>query len=187
MLLSELATPSSAVGSIVTRTGHHPASNGWANTRTRSRGHGMIGAKHANTGTKLGSTKRDHVLTDMSSDHFAMLRVGMSEDVLDEVIAILVTGNIDQRDPRTVMSAFADTIEVPAKKFGTSDLQAFLDNLRCELIHAVLGSVSDDMIDSTASVSRSAMLTDVLDAPVSELAMRNDVNVLQNLLNAGTL
>lgn len=43
------------------------------------------------------------------------------------------------------------------------------------------------MVDGTAAVLRSAVLTDVLDAPVAKLAMGDNVNVGKDLLNAGTL
>lgn len=43
------------------------------------------------------------------------------------------------------------------------------------------------MVDGAAAVSRGAMLADVLNAPVAELAMGDNVNVGEDLLNAGAL
>jgi hypothetical protein len=43
------------------------------------------------------------------------------------------------------------------------------------------------MVNGTATVRRSTVLADVLDTPVAELTMCNDVDVLQNLFNASTL
>jgi hypothetical protein len=43
------------------------------------------------------------------------------------------------------------------------------------------------MVDSATAVSRSAMLADVLDAPVSELAMSNDVDTSKDFFNARAL
>lgn len=43
------------------------------------------------------------------------------------------------------------------------------------------------MIDGTASISRCSMLTDMLDAPVAELTVSDNVNTCKDLINAGTL
>jgi len=57
------------------------------------------------------------------------------------------------------------------QKFCSSDLEAFLDNFRCKLIHAVFHSAVENMLGSPALIRRSAVLADMLDAPISELAM----------------
>lgn len=43
------------------------------------------------------------------------------------------------------------------------------------------------MVDGTAAVGRRAMLADMLDAPVAELAMGDNVDVGKDLFNARTL
>lgn len=43
------------------------------------------------------------------------------------------------------------------------------------------------MINGTAAVRRGTMLTDMLDAPVAKLTMGHNVDVGENLLNAGSL
>ena len=43
------------------------------------------------------------------------------------------------------------------------------------------------MVNGAATVSWSPVLADVLDAPVAELAMSNDVDVLQDFFDAGAL
>jgi hypothetical protein len=43
------------------------------------------------------------------------------------------------------------------------------------------------MVDGAAAISWCTMLTDVLDAPVTKLAMRNDVNASKDLFNAWAL
>lgn len=54
---------------------HAVRADGGANTRTRAGGNGWVGAKHANSGPKFGSTKRNHVFADVASDNLPMLRV----------------------------------------------------------------------------------------------------------------
>ena len=168
----------------------HPRIGG-ANGRSDARAwpslNSRVGAEHAYSRAELGSTKRDHVLADVLRDDLAMLRVGMSQDVLDEVVAILITCNVDQWDARTIKAALTNTIKVAAEKLNTSNLEALLNDLGGELIHAVLRSITDDVVDSSAAIGWSTVLADVLNAPISELAMSNDVNAGKNLLNAGTL
>ena len=147
----------------------------------------MIGAEHADAGTELGSSQRDHVLAYVSSNDFAVLRVGVGEDILHEVIAILVAGYVDQGDPGSVDAALADAVEIPSKKLGTSNLETLLHNLGCKLIHAVLGSIADDVVNRATTIRRGSMFTDVLDAPVAKLAMSHDVDVREDLFDAGTL
>lgn len=117
------------ISSIETRTRCDAASHGMANTRARTSSNSMIGAEHADAGAELGSAKGDHVLPDVSSNDLAVLRVGMGQDVLDEVVAILVAGDIDQRDAGTVVSTLADAIQIATQELGTSDLEALLNNL----------------------------------------------------------
>ncbi len=55
------------------------------------------------------------------------------------------------------------------------------------MIHAVLGSVTQDMVDRPATVCRGAVFADVLDAPVAELAMGDNVDAGQDFVDAGAL
>ena len=43
------------------------------------------------------------------------------------------------------------------------------------------------MVNGMASIRRSPVLTNVLDAPITELAVSYDVNAVQNLVDAGPL
>lgn len=127
------------------------------------------------------------MLPDVSSDHISVLGIGMGQDVLNEVIAILVAGNVDQRNAWTVETTLADSVKVTAKKLGTSDLEALLDHLGSELIHGVLCSVTNDMVDGTAAVGRGTVFADMLDAPVAKLAVSHDVDVGKDFFNAWAL
>lgn len=127
------------------------------------------------------------MFADVSSDHVSVLGIGVGQDVLNEIIAILVAGNVDQWNTRTVKTTFADSVKVAAEKVGASDLEAFLNDLGSELIHGVLRSVPNDMINRTAAVRRGTMFANVLDAPVAKLAVRHDVDVGKDFLNAWAL
>lgn len=147
----------------------------------------MVGAEHTDPGTKLGAAERDHVLADMGGDNLAVLGSRMGQDVLNEVVAVLVAGNVDQRDPGTVDAAFADAVQVAGKEIGAANLQTLLNNLGGKLVHAVLGSITDHMVDRPAAVCRGTVFANVLNAPVAKLSVGHNINVGQDLLNAGTL
>lgn len=127
------------------------------------------------------------MLADVASNELSVLWVGMGQNVLNEVVTILITGDVDQWDTRTIETTFADPIKVAAEKVGTTNLEALLNNLGSKLIHAVLGGIADDMIDGSAAISWGTVLTDVLDAPVAELTMSNNINATKDLLNARSL
>jgi hypothetical protein len=146
-----------------------------------------VGAKHANSRAELGSTKRDHVLADVLSNNLTMSWVGMSENVLNEIIAVLITCNVDQWNTRAIEATFANTIKIAAEKFGTANLEALLDYLGSKLIHAVLGCIADNMINCATPISRGAVLANVLDAPVAELAVSNNINAGKDLFDARAL
>jgi hypothetical protein len=166
---------------------HAARTDGRSDARSRARGNGWVGAKHANPGAKLGSTKGNHVLADVTCNNLSMLRVGVGKNVLDEIVAVLIAGNIDEWDTWTIRTPFADTIEISAEKFDTTNLEAFLDNLGGKLIHAVFRRVSDDVINSTAAISWGTMLANMLDAPVAELTMSDNINAGENFLDTWTL
>lgn len=101
----------------------HPASShSWAHGGSGPSGAGWVGTKHADSRTELGTSQRDHVLSNMSSDHVAVLRASVGQDILDQVIAILITGNVNERDARPVRAALADSIEVLSEKLRPANL-----------------------------------------------------------------
>ena len=155
--------------------------------RPRACGEGRVAAQHGNTRAVLGAAKGDHVLANVGSNNLATLGIGVGEDVLNEVVAELVAGNVDKRHTRTVRTSLAHNVEVAVKEFGTADLETFLDNLGSELIHAVLCSVAQDMVDCAVAIRKSTVLTDVLDAPVAELTMSDNINASKDLIDARTL
>jgi len=127
------------------------------------------------------------MLSDVLSNNLTVLWVGVSENVLDEIIAVLVTGDIDQWDARTIETTLTDTVKVAAEEVNTTNLEALLNNLGSKLVHAVLRGVADDVVDGSAAISWGTMLADVLNTPITELAMSNDINACQDLLDARAL
>lgn len=127
------------------------------------------------------------MLPNVGSNDFAVLRRGVVEDPLDEIVSILIASNVDQRNTGTITASLADSVKIAAQKFGTANLEALLDNLGGKLVSAILSSITDNMINSPATIRRSSMFADMLDAPISELAVSDNVNVGENLFNAGAL
>lgn len=64
-----------------------------AGRRARTSSGSRVAAENGDSGSILRATQRDHVLADMRSNKLSTLRIGMSEDVLNEVVAELITGN----------------------------------------------------------------------------------------------
>ena len=62
------------------------------------------------------------MLSNVLSNDFPMLRVGMGENVLDEVVAVLVTRDIDQRNTRTIETTLTDTIKIATEKVNPTNL-----------------------------------------------------------------
>lgn len=166
---------------------HAVRTDRWANAWSWTCGESWIGAEHADAGAKLGSTERDHVLADMAGDNLPMLWVGVGQDVLDQIVTVLVAGNVDEGNARAVWTALADAIQIATEKLHSTNFETLLNYLGCKLVHAVLRGVSDDMIDGAAAISWSTMLTDVLNTPVSELTVGDDVDAAKDFLNAWTL
>jgi hypothetical protein len=127
------------------------------------------------------------VLANVLSNDLAMLRVGVRQDILNEVVAILIACNVNQGNARTIWTTLADTIKVATKEFNTTNLEALLDNLGSELVHAVLRSIADDVVNCPAPISGSAVFADVLNAPVAKLTVSNNIDALEDFFNAGTL
>lgn len=60
---------------------------------TRASRYGRIAAEHGHARAILGAAKGNHVLADVGSNQFAVVRTAVGENVLDEVIAELVTSD----------------------------------------------------------------------------------------------
>jgi len=127
------------------------------------------------------------VLADVSGDDLTTLSIGMTQDILNQVVSELVASDVDERHARAVSASLADTVKVTVKELSATNLEALLDNLAGKLVHAVLSSEVEDVVNGMLAVRDGAVLADVLDAPVAELAMSDDINAGKNLVDAGTL
>lgn len=79
----------------------------------------MVGTKHANSRPKLGAPKRNHMLSNMGGHHLAVLRCSIVKNPLHKIVAILITRNINQRDPGPVQTTFADSVQITTQKITT--------------------------------------------------------------------
>lgn len=127
------------------------------------------------------------MLPNVGSNNLAVLWGCIVENPLDQVVAVLVACNIDQRNASTISAPFADSVEVAAQELSTANLEALLNYLGGELVGTILGSVPDDMVNGSATVGGAAMFADMLDAPVSKLPVSDYVDVGEYFLDARTL
>jgi hypothetical protein len=116
-----------------------------------------------------------------------MLRIGMCQDILDEIIAVLITGNINQRDAWSVETPFTDTVEIATEEVNSTNFETLFNNLGGKLIHTILGSIANNVINCPATIGRSAVLAYMLNAPITKLSMSNDINACENFFNTWAL
>jgi hypothetical protein len=69
------------------------------------------------------------VLADVGSNHLAVVRARVGEDVLDQVVAVLIAGNVDEGNARAIHTSLTDTVKVTAKKLRATNLETLLDHL----------------------------------------------------------
>ena len=55
------------------------------------------------------------------------------------------------------------------------------------MVHAILCSIAEDMVNGAASISWCSVLADMLNAPVAKLTVSDDVDTVQDLSDARTL
>jgi Trk K+ transport system NAD-binding subunit len=157
------------------------------NRRSRTSLRDRILTEHGNTRAILGATERHHMLADMTGDNVDMAVLAVQQDPLDQIVAKLIASNIDQGHARAVGSAFTNALEVAIKEAILANLEALLNDLGSILIHAVLSRKAQDMINGTSRILGRAMLTNVLNAPVAELAMRDDIDTGKHFVDTRTL
>lgn len=127
------------------------------------------------------------MLADVDSDLLALVSMGIHQDPLDQVVAVLIPSNVDERNAGTIWTSSGDDTQILIQELVTANLEAFLNNLGRELINAVVIRVVEDVVDNAALVRRRAVLAEVLDTPVAELTMRNEINVGDHLFDGRAL
>jgi hypothetical protein len=83
---------------------------------------------------------------------------------------------VNQRHARSVRTSLTDTIKVAVQKFVTANLEALLDNFGSILVHAVFGTETKNVVDGAAAIRGGAVFANVLNAPVAELTVSNNVD-----------
>ena len=127
------------------------------------------------------------MLANVDSDLLALVSMGIHQDPLDQVVPVLISSNVDERDAGTIWTSSGDDTQILIQELVAANLQAFLNNLGRELINAVVVRVVEDVVDNAALVWRRTVLAEVLDTPVAELTMRNEINVGDDLFDGRAL
>jgi len=110
-----------------------------------------------------------------------------SEKVSDSTALIEVGPTIDQWDAWTISTPFTNTIKITLEEFRAADLQTLLNHFRRKLVHAVFRGVAKDMVDSAATVGRSTVLANMLNAPIAKLTVGDNIDAIEDLGDARTL
>lgn len=63
------------------------------NRRSRTCSESRVAAKHRDAGTILGASERDHMLPNVASNRLAVVSARTGQDVLDKIVAKLITRN----------------------------------------------------------------------------------------------
>src|SRR5690242_13352375 len=105
------------------------------------------------------------------------MMMSIHQDPLDQVVAILVASNVNERNPRTVWSGGSDNTKIAIQEIHSTDLEAFFHDFGCKLVNAVVVRVGENVIDDTTLIGRGSMLAKVLNAPVAELTVSDEVDV----------
>ena len=116
-----------------------------------------------------------------------MLSSRVVEYPLNKVVAVLITGNINQGNASAVLSTLTHTIEVTTQEIRAADFETLLHDLGCKLVSAILCCVTNYMIYSTTAIRRSPVLANMLNAPVAKLSVGYDVDIRKNFFDAWAL
>ncbi len=127
------------------------------------------------------------MLADMSGNNLLVLGTRVSQNPLDQVVAVLVTCDINEGDSRAIHTALTHAIEISIKELRSSNFEALLNYLGGKLVRTIFCRVSDNVVNSPTTVGGSSMLADVLNTPIAKLAVSDDVNVGKNLFDAWAL
>lgn len=124
---------------------------------------------------------------DMTGDSLFVVIARVGQNPLNQVVAVLVAGDVDEGEAGAAHAVVTNSIKIPSEELRASNLQAFLNYLRGILVRAVLRRKPDNVINSSTSIARGTMLTNVLDTPIAKLAVSDDVDIGKDFLNAWAL
>ena len=69
------------------------------------------------------------MLADVDGDLLSLLLMSVHQDPLDEVVAVLITSDVDERDSWSIWVRSGDDVEISVKELNASDLETFLNDL----------------------------------------------------------
>lgn len=69
------------------------------------------------------------MLADVDGDLLSLLLMSVHQDPLDEVVAVLIASDVDERDSWSIWVRSGDDVEVSVKELNASDLETFLNDL----------------------------------------------------------
>ena len=76
-----------------------------------------VAAEHCDTRAKFGTAERDHMLANMDSNLLTLVVLGVHQNPLDKVVAVLITSNIDERNTWTIRMGRSDDSEIALEEF----------------------------------------------------------------------
>lgn len=127
------------------------------------------------------------MLPDVDGDLLLLVVVSVHQNPLDEVIPILISSDVDKWDARTIRPSGGDDQKILVQEIQTTDLEALLHNFGSKLIDAIVVGVGQDVINDATLVGWRAMLAEMLNTPVAELAMSDKVDVGDDFLDSRSL
>ena len=83
-----------------------------------------------------------------------MMMMRVHEDPLNQVVAVLVAGNVNKWDAWTVRTSRSDDSKIAIQEIKTANLEALLNDFRSELINAVAVRVGENVVNDTSLVWR---------------------------------
>jgi len=86
--------------------GKHACRRSWACRK------GRVAAEHGDARAVLGTTERDHVLTDVAANELAMLSTTVGQDILDKIVAELITSDFDKVSYRPRIRGASDLLSI---------------------------------------------------------------------------
>jgi hypothetical protein len=164
----------------------------------------VFSARCAVSGTSRMCMMIQNALPDMAAHQVALMGCSIDQNPLNQIVTILIPRNcvvlasllqnsidfsltVNQRHTRPVCTTSANTCQVAIQKLRPPNFQTLLYNFRSKLIHAVIRTPKEYVFDCTVLVARSAMLTNVLNTPISKLTMGKEVDIGQDLFDSRAL
>lgn len=117
------------------------------------------------------------MFADVYGHLFTLVVMRIHQDPLDEIVAVLVPCNVDEGDARSIWPRGSDDPKISIQEVQSANLEALLDNLGGKLVDAVVIRVRENVVDDTTLVRRRAVFAQVLNTPITKLAVGNKVNV----------